>query len=127
MVLREAFGINPKRVAKLRKGQTVEDQKTDSKDPRSTGRIEEPVIDMRGSQFQAFGDLISASLGRVDKRFDPEPCGGEVEETYEGQDGLVVSGRDTAHLLEFVEHALDAVTVLVTPPVSVLWSAAAFA
>ncbi|GAD28175.1 transposase [Gluconobacter thailandicus NBRC 3257] len=34
--LSEEFGINPKTVAKWRKRQTVEDQKTDPKEPRST-------------------------------------------------------------------------------------------
>ncbi len=34
--LSEKFGINPKTVAKWLKRQTVEDQKTDPKEPRST-------------------------------------------------------------------------------------------
>ena len=38
-------------------------------------------------------------LGHVDKRSDSELCGGEIEETHEGQGGLVVSGRDASHLL----------------------------
>ena len=72
-------------------------------------------------------DWTCHGLARVDKRPNPEPCCGDIEETHEGQGSLVVAGCDAAHLLEFVEHALDAVTVPVTPPVSVLWSAAAFA
>lgn len=37
-------------------------------------------------------------LGHIDKRSDPEPCGGNIEETREGQSGLDVEGRDTAQL-----------------------------
>lgn len=65
-------------------------------------------------------------LSHVDKRSDPEPCGGDIDETHEGQGGLVVAGRDTAHLLEGVEHPLDAVAVPVTPPVCFLRNAVAF-
>lgn len=64
---------------------------------------------------------------RVDKRPDPEPCGCDMEKAHEGQGRLVVSGCDAAHLLEVVEHPLDAVAVPVTPPVCFLWSTAAFA
>ncbi|MCW2267106.1 transposase-like protein [Gluconobacter cerinus] len=38
--LSEEFGINPKTVVKWRKRQTVEDQKTGPKEPRSTSLIE---------------------------------------------------------------------------------------
>jgi len=38
--------------------------------------------------------------GRVDKRSDPEPCGGDIEETDELQGSLAVAGCDAAHLLE---------------------------
>ncbi|WP_332348539.1 hypothetical protein, partial [Asaia spathodeae] len=51
------------------------------------------LIDLNLTYFSSLPDL-----GHVDKRSNPEPCGGEVEETHEGQDGLVVAGRDTAHL-----------------------------
>lgn len=70
---------------------------------------------------------LTPYLGHVDKRPDPKPCCGEVEEAHEGQCGLIVTGRDTSHLLETVEHPLDAVAVLVAPPICLLWSAAAFA
>lgn len=70
---------------------------------------------------------LAGGLGHVDKKSDPELCCGEIEETHEGQGGFVVARRDTAHLLEFVEHPLDAVAVPVTPPVCFLWSTAAFA
>lgn len=40
----------------------------------------------------------------------------KIKETHERQGGLAVAGRDAAHLLEPVEHSLDARTILVTPP-----------
>ncbi|WP_211507159.1 hypothetical protein, partial [Gluconobacter cerinus] len=39
-------------------------------------------------------------LDHVDKRPDPEPCGGDIEKTHEGPGGLVVADCDAAHLLE---------------------------
>ena len=68
----------------------------------------------------------NASLGHVDKRFNPKPRGGDIEEAHEGQGGFVVSGCNTPHLLEFVEHPLNAIAVSVTPPVCFLWNTAAF-
>ena len=67
------------------------------------------------------------TLGPVDKRFNPKPRGGDIEEAHEGQGGFVVAGCNTPHLLEFVEHPLNAIAVSVTPPVCFLWSVAAFA
>ncbi|MFT9095998.1 MAG: hypothetical protein ABF459_12765, partial [Gluconobacter cerinus] len=49
--------------------------------------------------------------GHVDKRPDPEAFGGDIEETQEGQGGLVIVVRDTGHLLEPVGHPLDSVAV----------------
>lgn len=65
-------------------------------------------------------------LGPVDKKFNPKPRGGDIEEAHEGQGGFVVAGCNTPHLLEFVEHPLNAVAVSVTPPVCFLWNTAAF-
>jgi len=53
-----------------------------------------------------------SNLAHVDKRPNPEPCCGDIEETHEEQGGLVVAGRNAAHLLEAVEHPLDAVAAL---------------
>lgn len=50
-------------------------------------------------------------VGYVDKRHDPEPGGGNIGETREGQGDPVVAGCDAAHLLEVVGHPFDAVTV----------------
>ncbi len=66
-------------------------------------------------------------VGYVDKRHDPEPGGGNIEETREGQGGLVVAGGDAAHLLGVIGHPLDAVTVPVALPAYFLWSTAAVA
>lgn len=66
-------------------------------------------------------------VGSVDKRCDIEFCSGVVEDADERQGGLVVAGRDAAHLLEVLEHALDAVAILLTPTVCFLWSTTAFA
>ncbi|GLQ67462.1 hypothetical protein GCM10007870_30470 [Gluconobacter kondonii] len=46
--LSKEFGINPKTVAKWRKRQTVEDQKTGPKEPRSTVLSEYGRSDDRG-------------------------------------------------------------------------------
>ena len=70
--------------------------------------------------------LYREGLGPVDKRFNPKPRGGDIEEAHEGQGGFVVSGCNTPHLLEFVEHPLNAIAVSVTPPVCFLWNTAAF-
>ncbi len=37
-------------------------------------------------------------LSHVDQRPNPQFCGGDIEETNEGQGSLVVAGRDGAHL-----------------------------
>lgn len=66
-------------------------------------------------------------LGHVDKRPDPEHCRGEVEETHEGQGGLVIAGCNAAHLLKPVEHPLDAIAVPIAFPVCLLRSFTAFA
>ena len=70
--------------------------------------------------------LSDQALAPVDKRFNPKPRGGDIEEAHEGQGGFVVSGCNTPHLLEFVEHPLNAIAVSVTPPVCFLWNTAAF-
>lgn len=51
--------------------------------------------------------LLVRLLGRVDKVRQPHPNGGKVEEACEGYSGLVVTGRNTAELLEEAEYLLD--------------------
>lgn len=58
------------------------------------------------------------SLGPVDKVWQPYLCGGQSEECGVGFSGFVVSGRNATELLKAVEHALDAVSILVCPEVA---------
>jgi len=55
-------------------------------------------------------------LGGVDK-FEPVPCGGEMDHAEEAAGELVITGGDGAVDLEVAEHALDAVALLVERPV----------
>lgn len=50
-----------------------------------------------------------ATLGRVDKVHGPQACRDDVDEAEIARGGLVVSGRQSAGVLELVEAALDAV------------------
>jgi hypothetical protein len=44
--------------------------------------------------------------------WQPYFCGGQGEEALERFSGLVVSGSNTTELLDPIEHALDAVSIL---------------
>ncbi|GEN65310.1 hypothetical protein AOE01nite_35340 [Acetobacter oeni] len=83
--------------------------------------------------MRGFGTLLDdlrtlpGCLAHVDKRSDPEPCGGKVEKTHEKQSGFVVADCDAPHLFEAAEHPFYAITIPVARPVCFLWGTAAFA
>lgn len=60
--------------------------------------------------------MINFQLGGIGK-FEPVSFGGEVDHTEEAAGQFVVAGRDGAVNLEVVEHALDAVALLLQRPV----------
>ena len=66
--LSEAFGINPKTVAKWRRRQTVEDQKTGPEEPRSTvlsETDESMIVAFRRHTLLPLNDCLYAPQGSI--------------------------------------------------------------
>lgn len=77
-------------------------------------------MDERSSEASCF-------LGHIDKRFASEPCRGEIEEEPMKEKSCpAIMGSDAPELREPIEHALNAITVPVTPSVCFLKHVTAF-
>lgn len=59
-----------------------------------------------------------ATLASVDKRWQPQLDGSEIEKGEEGFPRFVIAGGDTAELLEPVEHPFDTISVTVSAEIA---------